>query len=223
MSMAQKKRRRSNSPPSSRKLQHTETGKESTTPDAPETDKTPPTSTEKDDFDAEYEALMRAIGDTTAPQGTGNQTTISAPPVITLPIATAPIPLAQGPRRANPLIGKPLKISTKWGTGVHELMHFQPTTSKPNHGVWGTNNIKQVQKWVRQACTAIRTDSDAVVASKPGTNGGYNFLVDMGEPVGYLSGSNVPPGTAPEARYIAVYVNNKKYPATAFPCTPNIF
>lgn len=220
MSSAQKKRRRSLSPQNSRKLLHTEKGADQTTP---ETDTPPPTSTEKNDFDAEYAEFLRSIGDTTAPQGTGDQTTVSTTPVITLPITTAPTPLVQGPRRKNPWLGKPLKISTKWGTGVHELMHFKPTTSKPNHGVWRTTNIKQVQKWVRQACTAIRTDSDTVVASKPGEKGGYNFLVDMGEPVGYLSGSNIPSGTAPEARYLAVYVNKKGYPATAFPCTPDIF
>jgi hypothetical protein len=220
MSSAQRKRRRSSSPPRSRKQLHTETDEDQTTPGLPETD---PTSTVTNNFDAEIAELLRSIGDTTVPEGTGSQTTVSTTPVITLPITTAPIPLIQGPRRKNPFVGKPLKISGKWGTTVHEQMHFYPTDQKPDHGVWGTPNVAQVQKWVRKACAAIRQDSDAVVASKPGAKGGYNFLVDMGEPVGYVSGSNIQSGTEPVATHLAVYVNKKGYPVTAFPCTPGIF
>ena len=77
-----------------------------------------------------------------------------------------------------------------------------------------------------RVCAAPRTGARTTtwVASKPGTDGGYNYLVDMaGVTIGYISGSSAKPGTKPEAEHLAVYVNKKGYPATAFPRTPKIF
>ena len=65
-----------------------------------------------------------------------------------------------------------------------------------------------------------------IVASKPGTGkyrDGYNYLVSMDKPVGYLSGSSVLSGTKPEARYIAVYLDKKGNTVSAFPCSPDMF
>ena len=127
-------------------------------------------------------------------------------------------------RPANPWTGKVKTISSKWGASVHEQMHFAPTTTKPYHGVWGTKKLSKVRQWVSLARDSVNADDGYVVASKRGEDGGHNYLIDMdGEAVGYISGSKVPPGTKPEATYLALYVNKKGYVATAFPCTPEIF
>lgn len=219
--MTSAKRKRSPSP-SSRKRLHTETDEDPTAQKSPDKNEEPtdPTSAETDPLADAYAELMRSIGGE-------NTNTVSPTPIVTLPINTAPAPPqvvpVQAARRKNPWAGKPLKISKKWGTRAHEKMHFGPTVNKPNHGVWRTQKVADVQEWVRQACDSIRADTDDVVASKPGEKGGYNFLVDMGRPVGYISGSNIQPNTRPEASHLAVYVNKKGYPVTAFPCTPEIF
>lgn len=223
-----RKRSRSSSGTSSRKKLHT--GKEET-PTVP-TPAPAPTPT----FDADYaafEEMMRGIGDTLtdpAETGTDTMTTITVPistasdptvPVSTMPFPTVPVARAK-PR--NPWANKVKQISEKWGSSVHEKMHLAPTTDKPYHGVWGSKKPSKLREWVSLAVDSIYLDDNFVVASKPGENGGYNFLVDMnGKTVGYISGSKVPSGTKPPAKHLAVYVNKKGYPVTAFPCTPEIF
>jgi hypothetical protein len=194
LSLAQKKRRRSRSPsPNNRKKLHTEA------------DERKPTSepADVDDMLASFAEEMRGIGVT-----------------LTEPAATAP---AAPVKPANPYAGRVKNISNTWGASVHEQMHFAPTTAKPYHGVWGTRKLSKVREWVSLARYSVNADDGYVVASKPGEDGGYNYLVDMGEVVGYISGSKVAPGTKPEAKHLAVYVNKKGYVATAFPCTPEIF
>lgn len=205
MSTASRKRTRSPSP-GSRKKQHTE--KQDENPTVPE-------QTTRPDFDAayaEFAEAMRGIGTTlTDPTQTGDET------------ETTPVPIART-RPDNPWVNRVKKLSTKWGAGVHEQMHFAPTRTKKYHGVWGTKKLSTVQGWVSLARDSVNADDDFVVASKPGADGGHNFLVDMdGQTVGYLSGSDVPTGTKPVAKHLALYVNKKGYVATAFPCTPEIF
>jgi hypothetical protein len=206
MSTAAKKRRRSPSAKSRKKL-HTETN-ETTTTSAP--DKTP-------ELDADYAKFaeeMRGIGVTlTDPTEIGDKAEVSDKTETTTPA-----------RPANPWAGTLKKLSSQWGTSVHDQMHTAPTDAKAYHGVWGTKNLTKVREWVRLACDSIYADDNYVVASKPGKDGGRNYLVDMdGETVGYISGSKVEPGTKPEAKHLAVYVNRKGYPVTAFPCTPEVF
>jgi hypothetical protein len=187
------KRRRSPSPNSRKKL-HTETEERTPAPETP-------------DLDAELASFaeeMRGIG-----------VTLSEPTEVATATPVQP---------ANPWAGKVKTISGTWGASVHEKMHFAPTTAKPYHGVWGTKKLSKVREWVSLARDSVNANDGYVVASKPGEDGGYNYLVDMdGETVGYISGSKVEPGTKPEAKHLAVYVNKKGYVATAFPCTPEVF
>jgi hypothetical protein len=188
------KRRRSSSG-SSRKKLHTEK------------EETPATTEPTPDLDAElanFAEEMRGIG-VTLTEPTEVETTAPARP-------------------DNPWTGRVKKLANTWGSSVHEQMHFAPTTTKPYHGVWDTKKLSKVREWVSLARDSVNLDDEYVIASKPGEAGGYNYLVDMaGETVGYISGSDVAPGTKPEAKYLAVYVNKKGYVATAFPCTPDIF
>ncbi len=214
MSSSLKKRPRSYSGNSRKKL-HTEEEKPTTTPDPA------PTPTHDTAF-AEFAEMMRGIG-VTLNDPTPTDTPMVTVPEATTPAVTTPVPTT-GPKPANPWAGKAKNPSKTWGSSVHEQMHFAPTDTKPYHGVWGTKNLAKVRKWLTTACAGIKRDDGSVVASKAGEKGGWNFLVDMkGTTVGYLSGSRIPPGSQPPARYIAVYVNKQGYPATAFPCTPDIF
>jgi hypothetical protein len=210
------KRGRSTSNTSSRKKLHTDK-EETETPTEPA-----PTPTFDSDY-AEFEAMVRGIGvQPTDPTETGADPLTT----VTVPVSTAPIPIVPVPQAKpkNPWASKVKAISEKWGNSVHEQMHLAPTTDKPYHGVWGSKKPSKLRGWVSLAVDSIYLDDDFVVASKPGENGGYNFLVDMnGATVGYISGSNFPPGTKPPAKHLAVYVNKKGYPVTAFPCTPEIF
>ncbi len=213
MTTTPKKRRRSSSPSSSRKKLHTEDEKSTTG--------TKPTKS-TDTAYAEFAEMMRGIG-VTLNDPTPPDTPVVTIPVVTTPTVTTPVPTA-GPKPANPWAGKIKTPAKTWGAAVHEQMHFAPTDTKSYHGVWGTKSLKQVRTWLTTACNSIKRDDKSVVASKPGEKGGWNYLVDMnGTTVGYLSGSKVPPGTQPPAQCIAVYVNKQGYPATAFPCTPDIF
>jgi hypothetical protein len=135
--------------------------------------------------------------------------------------AAIPLPFT---KPENPWAGKVKALSSTWGTSIHERSDFAPTTKVDYHGVWGTKKIGEVRNWVSQARDSINADDEFVVASKPGEDGDCDFLVDMdGQTVGYISGSRVAPGTAPEARHVAVHVNKKGYVDAAFPCTPEMF
>jgi hypothetical protein len=132
-------------------------------------------------------------------------------------------PSAARAKPANPWRNRTRKIPDWWGTTYHDISHFSPTMGKPYHGVWGTKKVATVYDWVTRARDAVNKDDEHVVQSKPGTDGGYNFLVDMREPVGYMSGSRVPLGTQPQATHVAVYLDAKGNVATVFPCTPDAF
>ena len=57
-----------------------------------------------------------------------------------------------------------------------------------------SDELIRAREWVTR--DSINLDDDYVVASEPGTDGGYIYLVDMaGVTVGYISGSSVKPGT----------------------------
>ena len=84
--------------------------------------------------------------------------------------------------------------------------------------------LPQLRKWVGMALDSIYLDDRFVVASKPGTAGGYVYLVSMdGAEVGYLSGASVPPGEKPPATHIEVYLDRKGTTVSAFPSSPGIF
>jgi hypothetical protein len=124
---------------------------------------------------------------------------------------------------ANPWKNRTKKVPDWWGTTYHDMSHFSPMMDKPYHGVWGTRKLATVEAWVVKARASVNSDDDRVVASKPGTDGRYDFLVDMGERVGYLSGALVPLGTQPQANHVAVYLDAKGNVSTMFPCTPDAF
>jgi hypothetical protein len=145
------------------------------------------------------------------------------PLVGTPPVATTPPPAVAGPRPANPFAGTAKKLRGNFGTGYHDVAHFQPTRNKSYHGVWeGTRNA--VKAWVRLAVSSIREDDRFIVASKPGKDGGYTYLISMdGTTVGYLSGSSVPAGQKPPAQHIEVYLDKKGNTVSAFPSSPDRF
>jgi len=145
------------------------------------------------------------------------------PLVGTLPVATTPPPAVAGPKPANPFARTAKKLRGNFGTGYHDVAHFQPTRNKSYHGVWdGTSDA--VKAWVRLAVSSIRDDDRFVVASKPGKDGGYTYLISMdGTTVGYLSGSSVPPGEKPPAQHIEVYLDKKGNTVSAFPSSPDRF
>jgi hypothetical protein len=142
--------------------------------------------------------------------------------VTTTPVGEPATPAVHA-KPANPWKNRTKKIPDWWGTTYHDVSHFSPTMDKSYHGVWGTRTLATVYDWVTRARASVNKDDEHVVASKRGTDGGYNFLVDMGEPVGYLSGSRVPPGTRPPANHVAVYLDAKGNVVTTFPCTPDVF
>jgi hypothetical protein len=134
-------------------------------------------------------------------------------------------PRATRPKPANPFEGKIKFLRGNFGTDYHDSSHFKPTDLKPKQGVWGAK-LPKVKTWIGEAINHVYYDDDAIVLSRPGegaSKGGRNFLIDMGKPVGYLSGSSIPKGTQPEARYIGLYVDKKGVTVSAFPCTPETF
>jgi hypothetical protein len=150
----------------------------------------------------------------------------SLPPLSTpTPTVTPTVTTRTGPKPANPFAGKIKFLRGDFGTGYHDTAHFKATNLKSKHGVWDAA-LPQVKEWVREAIDHVYYDDASIVASKVGTGaskGGRNYLIDMGKPVGYLSGSSVPSGTQPEARYIALYVSKNGTTVSAFPCTPEMF
>jgi hypothetical protein len=198
MSTSQK-RRRSPSPPNKKKARLDE-------PDPGPVPGAPAKNTEAD-LDADYAELMRAIGETTGASG-----------------AALPQPPPPAPRRKNPFAGnRNLVVPSRYGSSTHDAAHFTPNPFKPKHGVWQGSRTK-VREWLQLALDSIHGDDDFVVASKRGTEGGYNFLIDMaGKKVGYVSGLGIDPHSAPPARHIAVYLNKNGRLTTAFPCTPDMF
>jgi hypothetical protein len=134
-------------------------------------------------------------------------------------------PRVTRPKPVNPFKGTIDYLRGNFGTDYHDAAHFKPTDLKSKHGVWGAK-LPMVKTWIGEAINHIFDDDASIVASKAGSGaskGGRNYLVDMGKPVGYLSGSSIPRGTRPEARYIALYVNKKGITVSAFPCTPEMF
>jgi hypothetical protein len=199
------KRKRSDSP--TRK-------KARTGDDAPETMTPAPTvvQTAATD-DEEFAAFMRDILGTGVP--------LPTPPLVAQTVPATPPP-ATAPKPLNPFAGTVKPLRGNFGTGAHDVAHFQPTQHKVHHGVWLSR--KKVLKWVGMAIDSIYDDDGFVVASKPGQNGGYTYLVSMnGETVGYLSGSSVPLGTKPPATHIEVYLDKKGTTVSAFPSSPDIF
>ena len=155
----------------------------------------------------------------------GEGVPLPAPPLVAQPVPAMPTP-ATAPKPRNPFAGTMKALRGNFGTGTHDIAHFQPTQHKTHHGVWHSRkNVKaKVKEWVGLARDSINNDDGFVVASKPGQNGGYTYLIDMdGETVGYLSGSSVPPGTKPPAKHIEVYVDKKGNVVSAFPSSPDIF
>jgi hypothetical protein len=146
-------------------------------------------------------------------------------PTVTPTVTPTLTPQVTRPKPVNPFAGRIEFLRPNFGTDYHDAAHFKPTDLKSKHGVWN-DKLKQVKEWVGEAINHVYYDDTSIVASKAGSGaskGGRNYLIDMGKPVGYLSGSSVPSGTHPEARYIALYVNKKGVTVSAFPCTPEMF
>jgi hypothetical protein len=161
----------------------------------------------------EFQAFMRDI--------VGAGVPLPTPPLVAQAVPATPPP-ATAPKPLNPFAGSVKSLRGNFGTGAHDVAHFQPTQHKVHHGVW--NSRKKVKEWVGLALDSIYNDDGFVVASKPGQNGGYTYLVSMdGKTVGYLSGSSVPPGTKPPAKHIEVYLDKKGTTVSAFPSSPDIF
>lgn len=165
-----------------------------------------------------FEAFMQEVaGDDPLPPPPLAGTATVAQPV---PVTPEP---ATGPKPVNPFAGKVKQLRANFGTGYHDIAHFQPTQNKSHHGVWGGTR-KKVKAWVGLALDSIYGDDRFVVASKPGQDGGHNYLISMdGKNVGYLSGSSVPPGTKPPATHVEVYLDKKGNTVSAFPSSPDIF
>lgn len=146
---------------------------------------------------------------------------LPAPPLVAQTVPAPPAP-ATTPKPRNPFAGTVKALRGNFGSGAHDVAHFQPTRHKTHHGVWRSK--AKAKGWVEQAVDSIYHDDGFVVASKPGQNGGYTYLIDMaGKTVGYLSGSAVPPGTKPPATHIEVYLDKKGNVVSAFPSSPDIF
>jgi hypothetical protein len=181
----------------------------------------PATSTLSRDDQAELDRFLSEINSmthTTPPP-------LSTPTPIPTPTVTPTVTVRTGPKPVNPFAGTIDFLRDNFGTDYHDSAHFRATDLKSKHGVWGAK-LPKVKTWVGEAINHIYDDDASIVTSKPGTGaskGGRNYLVDMGKPVGYLSGSSVPRGIQPEARYIALYVNKKGITVSAFPCTPEMF
>lgn len=163
-------------------------------------------------------------------QNTSEKTPVLVAPAVVKAIGATVITTTDDPgeptahaKPLNPWKNRTKKIPDWWGTTHHDMSHFSPTMDKPYHGVWGTKKLATVEAWVIKARASVNRDDERVIASKPGTDGGYNFLVDMGERVGYLSGARVPLGTQPQTTHVAVYLDAKGNVSTVFPCTPEAF
>lgn len=204
-----KKRKHSDSPPTRKKARLGD--------DAPATTTPTPVTVQTTAADEEmFAAFLRdVLGDDPPPPLAGT-------PTVAQTVPATPTPAA-GPKPANPFARKVKKLRGNFGTGYHDIAHFQPTQNKSHHGVWDGSR-KKVQAWVRLALGSIFDDDGFVAASKPGQNGGHTYLISMeGETVGYLSGSSVPLGTKPPAKHIEVYLDKKGATVSAFPSSPDIF
>lgn len=213
-----KKRKISDSP--TRKKARTS---KTVTPDAPETTTQTATGTVPNPVGSDpYADFLRAIGG--EDQLPPIQPLVGTPAVAqtVTPTPTAPATVT-GPKPTNPFAGKVKKLRANFGTGYHDVAHFQATRNKPYHGVW-EGSRKKVQGWVKMALDSIYDNDRFVVGSKPGQDGGYTYLISMdGATVGYLSGSSVPPGEKPPAKHIEVYLDKKGNTVSAFPSSPDIF
>jgi hypothetical protein len=144
-------------------------------------------------------------------------TTTSSPPPSSSSSSSAP---AKKP--ANLHTGKVKFLRGNFGKAVHDQMHFAPTTAKARHGVWGTKDLGQVKTWVGQALDSIFKNDAYLVKSKKGQKAGaFIYLVNMGEEVGYLSGSSVT--GKPSATHIEVFMDKKGMTTSAFPSSPDGF
>lgn len=163
--------------------------------------------------DEEFAAIMQDI--------LGNGVPLPSPPLVAPTVPATPTP-ATAPKPLNPFAGTVKSLRGNFGTGAHDVAHFQPTQHKVHHGVWSSR--KKVKEWVGLALDSIYNDDGFVVDSKPGQNGGRNYLISMGRTkVGYLSGSSVTPGTKPPATHIEVYLDKNGNTVSAFPSSPDIF
>jgi len=131
---------------------------------------------------------------------------------------------AAKPKPKNPHANKAKKLRKDFGAQVHDQMHFAPTDTKKNHGVWGTKNTATIKGWVGLALDSIYLNDDYLVASKPGKKPGeFSYLVNMNQVVvGYLSGSSAK-GAKPPATHIEVFLQKSGVTVSAFPSDPSIF
>lgn len=140
------------------------------------------------------------------------------------PVSTptsAPGTKPPGPKRANPHAGKVKFLRKDFGTQVHDQFHFAPTDQKKIHGVW-QGNLSQIKAWVGMALDSIHTDDDHLIASKKGDKAGqFNYLVSMGTPVGYVSGSSYPKPLP--ATHVIVFLTKNGVTVSAFPGDPSAF
>lgn len=212
-SPASRKRSRSKSP-TSRKKARVETADQSTAGDAGGGGSDAPP------FD--IDAYLRQLDEEVA-RDRANPL-IAAPPPVATPATVVPKP-------DNPHLGRVKPLRANFGKGGHEKAHFQSSRTKPNHGVWrktSGSTVEQhrakVKKWVDSALISINDNDDFVVSWKYEPSGNCRYLVSMdGVKVGYLSGSNVPPGQKPPAMHVEVFLKPNGDTVTAFPSDPSIF
>jgi hypothetical protein len=163
---------------------------------------------------------------TTRTETTANHVTPAPRPLVGTPVGVRTAPAARSvpvTKPKNPHAGMVKQLRANFGTGYHDTAHFKATADKADHGVW-QGTIPQVKNWVGMALDSIYLDDPFVVASTPGANGGYTYLVAMdGTTVGYLSGASVEPGANPPAQHVEVYLNRKGNTVSAFPSSPDIF
>jgi hypothetical protein len=212
------KRSRSNSP-TSRKKARTET------PDQPTQVDPGDGGTDATEFD--IDALLQKYS---AEMESDRANPLTAAQPVVMPQVVAPAPVAR-PKPANFHTGMVSPLRGNFGKEGHDKAHLVSTRNKTNHGVWrnpkgmsAEDRRTLVKKWVSKALRSINTNDDFVVGSKPGLNGGRNYLVSMdGVKVGKLSGSNVPLGLEPPATHIEVYLKPNGDTVSAFPSDPSIF
>lgn len=121
----------------------------------------------------------------------------------------------------NPHEGRAKKLRGNFGTTVHEQMHWKPTDAKPHHGVW-TLKLKEAKNRVSLALNSIYNGDEYLVDSKSGSGGGtWRYLVNMGETIGFLSGSTV--SGKPPATHLEVILDKKGNTVSAFPSDPSVF
>lgn len=127
------------------------------------------------------------------------------------------------PAGQAPHAGKVKNLRGGFGDGYHDKAHFHATDQKSKHGVWGAK-LGKVKQWVQLALDSIHASDDYVVRWKAGDKpGAVNYLVDMKENIGFISGSSVPPGQQPATTHMALFIDRQGNTVSAFPCDPDMF